>query len=143
MKKIILLITLLLIFIPLRISALENSFYEGEYIPNTYIKKFKGTIGKYEQMRVFRRNGDNRIVYCLELWKNMNANKSIVGYDADQVNYLGITNYKWQRISLLAYYGYGYNTHTDIKWYVITQFLIWQTLEEDSTIYFTDVFIYN
>ena len=138
MKKIILLIALLLVFIPMKINALEHSFYEGEYIPNTYIKKFKGNSGKYEQMRVFRRNGDNRIVYCLQLWETMNSNKNITGYENRQANTLGIERLKWERISLLAYYGYGYYNHDDIKWYAITQFMIWQTLEEDSTIYFTD-----
>lgn len=139
MKKIILMIVVLLgIFIPTKIYALEDSFYEGEYIPNAYIKKIKDNTGKYEQMRVFRRNGDNRVVYCLELWNKMNSNKSIVGYDINQANHLGIDNYKWQRISLLAYYGYGYNNHNDLKWYAITQFMIWETLEENSTIYFTD-----
>ena len=135
MKKIILLITLLLVFIPIKASALEDSFHEGEYIPNTYIKKFRGSSGKYEQMRVFRRNRDNRVVYCLELWENMNANKSLKGAYSSNT----MSQELQQKLFLIAYYGYGYKDHTDIKWYAVTQYMIWNLLEENSTIYFTDV----
>ena len=49
---------------------------------------------------------------------------------------------QWHRISLLAYYGYNYNengyNHSANKWYVITQLLIWRTVEPDDIMYFTD-----
>ena len=43
-----------------------------------------------------------------------------------------------ERISLLAYYGYGYEGHSDQKWYAITQVMIWRTTNPESDIYFTD-----
>ena len=39
---------------------------------------------------------------------------------------------------MLAYYGYGYGNHTDIHWYTVTQYLIWQTVPHGYDIYFTD-----
>ena len=143
MKKILLIIVVLLgILVPSKIYALEDSFYEGEYIPNAYIKKFKGDSGKYEQMRVFRRKSDNRVVYCLQLWEKMHSDKNMVGYDNNQSNVLNIDSKTWNRIMLIAYYGYGYNNdninHDDIKWYAVSQFMIWQTLENNSIIFFTD-----
>ena len=41
-------------------------------------------------------------------------------------------------IKRLAYYGYGYGNHNDIKWYAITQYLIWQETVINGEIYFTD-----
>ena len=139
MKKIILvIIALLIILIPSKTYALEDSFKEAEYIPGTYIKKINGGTGRYEQMRVFRRNNDNRVVYCLELWKPLSSNKVLSGYTSGQDSYANLPEWKWQKIVLLSYYGYGYQDHTDIKWYAITQFMIWQVIEDNSTIYFTD-----
>ena len=138
MKKILLIILVLGILLPSKVKAIESSFYEGEYIPDMYIKKFKNgsSTGKYEHMRVFRRNGDDKAVYCLELWESLNSNKSINGNDYS--NYSNIDRSTLNRIILIAYYGYGYKNHTDIKWYGITQFMIWKEIEKDSNIFFTD-----
>ena len=139
MKKILLVILLLVgIILPTKIYALEDSFKEAEYIPDAYIKKFRGSSGKYEQMKAIRRNSDNRLVYCIELWETVSSNKQIIGYDNNQSSYASISSDTWNRIMLIAYYGYGYQNHTDIKWYAITQFMIWQETSPDSTIYFTD-----
>ena len=51
---------------------------------------------------------------------------------------LGFSDAQWERISLLAYYGYGYEGHSDQKWYAITQVMIWRTTNPESDIYFTD-----
>lgn len=51
---------------------------------------------------------------------------------------MNITQEQWQRISLLSYYGYQYGNHTDLKWYYITQVLIWRTAEPMSNIFFTN-----
>ena len=139
MKKLLLFIFIILGFVlPNKVSAIESSFYEGEYLENFYIKKFKNNspTGKYEQMRVFRRKEDNKVVYCLEIWESLNSNKNIVG--DDYFNYLNIDKATLDRIILIAYYGYGYSNHTDIKWYGITQYMIWKEIETDSNIFFTD-----
>lgn len=139
MKKIwMVFIVLLMIIIPnCQVCALENSFYEGEYIPGEYIKKFKNGTGKYEQLRFFRRKEDNQAVYCIQLWETLSSNKLINGYDYNQYLYADMDYNAWERIMLIAYYGYGYQGHTDSKWYAITQFMIWQETSPESTIYFT------
>ncbi len=44
------------------------------------------------------------------------------------------------KIALIVYYGYGYQDRTDIKWYNITQYLIWEEIlkNENGQIYFKD-----
>lgn len=143
MKKILLGFIVLFTFllIPnIKVAALTDSFYEGEYISGEYIKKFpngSGT-GKYEQMRFFRRKSDNQVVYCIELWKTLATNKNIDGYDTEQYDYANLDYSTWEKIMLISYYGYGYKNHTDDKWYAITQFMIWKVTSPDSNIFFTD-----
>lgn len=138
MKKIFLVLVLLGIFLPIKVLAFENSFYEGEYVPGAYIKKFKDGRGKYEQIRVFRRNGDNQFVYCTQLWEGMRSNVNLTGYVSDYEKLSNVSYDDWNKIVLLAYYGYNYENHTDIKWYAVTQYMIWQIIEKNTNFYFTD-----
>ena len=122
----------------------NQAIWNGEFIDNVYIKKFRsdGTI-KSEQGRFMRRSEDNKFVYCLQPYVGIDNNLpwyQIARSDFETV--LNMTKEQWNRISLLAYYGYyyvenGYD-HSDAKWYVVTQVLIWRTAALDSKIVFTD-----
>ena len=113
---------------------------EAEWIPGIYIKKVKPDgYTKYQQGRWLRRSHDNQFVYCLQPYVGIDNN--LPYYEIvkdDYANILGMSESQWNRISLLAYYGYGYGNHTEQKWYVITQVLIWRTTNPESDIYFTD-----
>ena len=139
MKKIFLyLIILFGIISGVNAYALDNSFYEGEYIPGEYIIKSRGGSKRYEQMKVFRMNGSNQHAYCIELWDSLNSNKVLSGYDFNTNNYSKLDSDTLNRVVLIAYYGYGYTGHTDIKWYTVTQFMIWKSIATDTDLYFTD-----
>lgn len=143
MKKIWTLIVLLLSLSLIEVTevkALTDSFYEAEYVSGAYIKKFKpgASTGRYQQMRVFRRNSDQHVAYCIEIWKELLDGKPVIGYQEDFLTRTNLSEEVWERIELLAYYGYGYQSHTSLDWYAVTQYLIWKTIEPDSTIYFTD-----
>lgn len=143
MKKIWTLVVLLLSLSLIEVTevkALTDSFYEAEYVSGAYIKKFKpgASTGRYQQMRVFRRSSDQQVAYCIEIWKELLDGKPVIGYQEDFLNHTNLSEELWEKIELLAYYGYGYQDHTSLDWYAVTQYLIWKTLEPDSTIYFTD-----
>lgn len=141
MKKALMVLAVLFLFylVPnYKVEALSDSFYVGEYLSGEYIVKINETSGKYEQMRAFRRKSDNRIVYCIELWEGINEHKNLVGYDNNPYEEVGMSQYIWDKIVLISYYGYGYQNHTDKKWIAITQFMIWKELSPESTLYFTD-----
>ena len=139
MKKILLVILVLFSFlIPSKVFALEDSFYDSEYIPGAYIVKLKDGNGKYEQMKIFRRRSDNQPVYCLQIWEGLNTNKKLTGYNQKQYSYAGLDFKTWVDVSFIAYYGYGYKDHTDSKWFAVTQYMIWQLTSENTTLYFTD-----
>jgi len=121
-----------------------QAIWPSEYISNIYIKKAKPDgYTKYQQARFIRRSEDNAFVYCLQPYTDINNN--LPYYDvirSDYENVLGFSEAQWERISLLAYYGYQYNdngyNHSAQKWYVITQVMIWRTTNPESDIYFTD-----
>ena len=116
-----------------------QAIWPSEYISNVFIKKEKpdGYI-KWQQGRFIRRSEDNKFVYCLQPYVDINNNHVYNVTKEDYASVIGLTEEQWQRVSLLAYYGYGYGNHDDHKWYSITQVLIWRTVEPDSQIYFTD-----
>ena len=141
MKKLmtVFIVLLSLFVIPnFKVEALEDSFHAAEYIPGAYIKKFKGSSGKYEQLRFFRRNSDNEPVYCLEPWENLKENTNLTRYDSKPYQQASLDYATWEKVMLIAYYGYGYDGHMDSKWFAITQFMIWKEVSKDSTFYFTD-----
>lgn len=120
-------------------SNYTDSFNDkAQWIPNTYVTKEKGSVKKFQQLTVIKRKSDGQFVYCIEPGTPLDPNEYYHGQDYDQSYVSSMTNEQWRRISLLAYYGYGYGNHTDLKWYSVTQFLIWQVVPHGYDIYFTD-----
>lgn len=120
-------------------STYNETFNDkSQWISGDYILKVKESTRKYQQMTVITRNSDGSFVYCIEPGTPVSDGAVYPGQDFDQ-SYVGqMTQEQWRRITLLAYYGYGYGNHTDIHWYTVTQYLIWQTVPHGYDIYFTD-----
>ena len=110
MKKIctlvVLLLTLSLIEVT-EVKALTDSFYEAEYVNDAYIKKFKpgASTGRYQQMRVFRRNSDQHVAYCIEIWKELLDGKPVIGYQED---FLTLQLLQFRNLLYLLHLFYGY-----------------------------------
>lgn len=132
MKKNIFLIVVLLIIIP-KVTALSK-FHIAEKVPNMHIESIRD-IGLHNGVPFIIRRDDGQFVYCLERPKDINENGYYTGYTYNN-EVFKLTDDKLNRINLLAYYGYQYKEHTDIKWYGVTQFLVWKTLY--NNVYFTD-----
>ncbi len=145
MKKLLKLFLLFISIIALNVKANEYSetfIDKTEWISGDYVNKEKGGSTKYQQMYTIKRKSDGKFVYCIEPGISIKDGKAIKGYDDD---YLDVTKFReeeWDRITKLAYYGYGYKdnkyNHTGIHWYTITQFMIWKTVPNGYNIYFTD-----
>ena len=117
---------------------------QGDYITGIYIKKVhpNGRI-KYQQAGILRTSHDNQFVYCLQPYVSIDNTPPYYNIArSDYATVLGLSQEQWDRISLLAYYGYEYNengyNHSDRKWEAITQVLIWKTTNPESDIFFTD-----
>ena len=116
-----------------------QAIWPSEHIDNIYIKKERkdGTV-KNIQARFMRRSEDNEFVYCLQPFEDIHNSHTYNIARSDYATVLNMTDEQWEKISLLAYYGYNYKGHTAHKWYAITQLLIWRVAEPTSKFYFTD-----
>ena len=121
-------------------AASNDSFYNGEYLYGTYIKKVQSNgIGRYETARFIRRASDGKFAYCLQPFIEFESGKVQTAFENDYAIVTNMTSEQWNRVALLSYYGYQYENHNEDKWYIITQMMIWKTVDPNSDIYFTDV----
>lgn len=120
----------------INVHAETANFYEAEYIDGIYMNKYQYSTKTiyYQKARFFRKVGTNEFAYCIEPFSFFNANNS---YETTITPY-NLTTEQKNHISKIAYFGYGYKNHTDIKWYAITQFMIWQAADSSGDYYFTD-----
>ena len=117
----------------------DDYMIEGEYIPGIYITRVSSDGAKrVMQAKTIRRRSDNSLVYCIEPMVSIDFGVYYDSYTSGQADKLNISADLWKKISLIAYYGYGYANHTDMSWYAITQFMIWQEIAPQLDTYFTD-----
>ena len=115
-----------------------EQFTAEEYISGEYVKMVGNNTSKYLTIQMIRDSNYN-FVYCIEPFVLVDENyKDYVTYQSDLSGYKDLTEEQKRKVSLLAYYGYGYEDRMTEKWYAITQMLIWRTVDPDSEFYFTD-----
>ncbi len=140
----IMIITLLLLPMQnINAATYTDTIVEREWIANEYVSKKKGNTIFFQQFTELKRASDRQYVYCIEPGTPIISGTVYTGYDGDYVTLTKMSEAQWNRVTLLAYYGYGYKDenvdHTNIKWYVITQFMIWHSVPTSyEDIYFTD-----
>lgn len=134
MKKILIfLMTILCISIKCTTVNAET-FYEAEMVDGIYTKSVNGQTAFYQKARFFRRSSDNKEAYCLQPFARFDSstNYSQTGY------YKNLPTSSWEKMALIAHYGYGYENHIEPKWYAITQLMIWKVAEPNKDFYFTN-----
>lgn len=115
-----------------------EQFKIGEYIDGEYIKMVSDTTSKYLTIQIIR-DSNNNFVYCIEPYVLVDENETnYVIHESDLSSYSNLTEEQKRKISLIAYYGYGYKDRMTKKWYAITQMLIWRIVDPNSEFYFTD-----
>ncbi|MCI8445963.1 MAG: Cys-Gln thioester bond-forming surface protein [Bacilli bacterium] len=121
-------------------ETFNGTIIESDHaIPNAYVKRVNASgYMRYEQLHFLLRSTDNTFVYCLQPFVLINNDYTYNVAYSDYATFLNMTQEQWDRISLLAYYGYNYKNHTDPIWYAITQVLIWRTAEPTTDTYFTN-----
>lgn len=95
----------------------------------------KTNITYYQKARFFREKGTNKFAYCIEPFSFFNENGEYI----PTIKVDNLTKEQMKKIEKIAFFGYGYKNHTDLKWYAITQLLIWKTADPTGGyFYFTD-----
>ena len=82
MKKIIIFLIVFIgsLFINVKETYAQSSFYQAEYIPNIYMNKYnpQDKLIHYHQARVIRDSKTNKFAYCLEPFTNLNNNQDYI-----------------------------------------------------------------
>lgn len=129
------------------IEKVNAQTYNGKIIPGNWISgywidKKDGNSVKYEQARFINRTEDGAFAYCLQPFITIVDGSTYNVTNEDFLEVAEMSQEQWERVSRLAYYGYGYTddgyNHLEDKWYVATQFLIWKTVAPDHDIWFTN-----
>lgn len=143
-SKIKKLITILVISLGVFITQVKAEVFtkgikNGSWIPVYLVKQQAGKEGLYLQGRfILDSNGD--FLYCLQPFVDFDPAR-VEEYDVKEEDYLSVLSLSesdWERINLLAYFGYGYSGHNDTKWYTITQVAIWKIVDPTATFYYTN-----
>ena len=125
----------------INVKALTSDSFSFEWIdPKIYVNKYKDGVQRSERIQVYHRRSDGAIAYCIQPGVDFSDTAMITGYDYNQASISGMSEATWQKVNLLAYYGYGYGNHTDIKWYAITQYEIWKANPLGWSTYWADSF---
>lgn len=115
-----------------------EQFKIGDYISGEYVKMVGKNTSKYLTIQ-FIRDSNNSFVYCIEPFLLVDENETnYITYESDLSGYKDLTEEQKRKVSLIAYYGYGYKDRMTKKWYAVTQLLIWRVVDPDSEFYFTD-----
>lgn len=133
MKKIIFLFFIL--FSSILVVNADSTFYLGEKVSDMYVESIRGS-DKHNGAPFLIHRSDGKIVYCINPFKMMSEGGIYKSYNYND-KIFNLTNEQLNKLNIISYYGYGYNGHNDKKWYGITQYLMWKSLNFDE-VYFTD-----
>lgn len=137
MKKLIKILTIIMTFFIMSKTCYAMKT-KVEEIPNIKIHINTNNINETRKIYHIISEDNTNSFYSIEL------NNEDYSFYFDDYDYYGSMNYLSEelkhKIGLITYFGYGYRDRTDIKWYIITQYMIWEELikEENGEIYFVD-----
>ncbi len=125
MKKYILTLAILVLFNVMNVKA---ATFTSSFIGGYHYVDSEGRWGDFE---MFYRTDNNKIVYCIEPGTSLTSEEyeeyKNLSFE-ELASKVGLTENQLNLISLYAYYGYGYQTHTSTTWIVATQAKIWEVL---------------
>ncbi len=138
MKKIITIITIIGSFFIMSKNCYAIDIVKENINPDIKIHLKTDNINETRKIYKTINQDTSEHLYSIHL-KEINYNNSYDDYDF----YGGMNplNIELQtKIGLITYFGYGYQNRNDIKWYIITQYMIWSELvkEANGEIYFVD-----
>ncbi len=142
MKRMFLVLLFFIIFLEVDAASYNGKLYEVHH-PDSGFTVFadEGLDLMDYNSWIIKSSVDNRVYYCIEpetkLDGSSKGSHSMITGDKNIINNSKLTTSKFDKIKLIAYYGYGYKDnnvdHTAKKWYGITQVMIWRIMRPDLT----------
>lgn len=106
-----------------------------------YYRHVQGSHELWEYLTWTQRTTDGADVYCIQPFVRLNPDGTYEVTTQDIAQVANIPFDSWDRISKIAYYGYGYvangYNHSDPRWYAATQMMIWRLADPSVDSYFT------
>ncbi len=135
MKKTIIFLIGILTVILLPTKVYAENIYGDNYINNVYLQRKDLSSGLiyFSHAQFLKKASNNELVYCIEpetIFENSG------GYFQTN-NPPQLTEEQILDMTLLSHFGYGYQNHTDDKWYGITQLLIWEVANKNYSYFIT------
>lgn len=143
--KLFLIIILFMLMTNVKAEKYAGHFRIAENVGDKAIyidKKRADGYLQYKRFKFLRKVPENQFVYCLEPFIGIST-ESVYDYTMDDfTKIMNLTPEEWEKIELLAYYGYNYfgggYEHSDSAWYAVTQVAIWRVVDTTTDFYFTD-----
>lgn len=142
MRKMFLILLFFTIFLEVDAASYNGRLYEVHH-PDSGFTVFadEGLDLMDYNSWIIKSSLDNRVYYCIEpetkLDGSSKGSHSMITGDKNIISNSKLTTSKFEKIKLIAYYGYGYKDnnvdHTSKKWYGITQVMIWRIMRPDLT----------
>lgn len=138
MKRITLIIVFLIsFFLSEKVLAREAMFSSSESLNSISYVKHDGHYYYFRNAKAIRNVLNSNIAYCIEPFATLIDGTNYTGFiEYDSI--FNLSKEQWERLKLLAYYGYGYKNHLEEKWISITQMLIWRTVDPSHSFNWID-----
>ena len=110
-------------------DVIETKVYVNKREPSGYMR--------WQRVHSLIKYDTGQVVYCMQ---PMVLVQDGAIYNLTTEDYAGAQNLtaaQYDRIRLLAYYGYGYGNHTSTDWISVTQVAIWRTTRPDMDIFYS------
>ena len=135
MKKKLLIFTLLFLLSPfLKVhSASMDSYIDWNLDRGVFAHQLRDGKDHVTNLAMITANG--KIAYCIE--PGVTADKASYYNSTYNINDTNLSGVDVKRLSLIGYYGYGYEGHGDKRYYMATQELIWRLMGVDD-VWWTD-----
>ena len=132
----------------LGINKVDARTYEGQikagpYVGGPfYVMHTRGESKMWFKGQFIVRTSDGHFVYCVQPMTKINSDATYEVTTEDIQSVANIPLDTWNKISKIAYYGYGYkdatHDHTDDTYYLAAQMLIWKLADPNVDSFFTD-----
>lgn len=136
MKKRILVVlltfVLLLPFINVKAASMD-SYIDWSLDRSIFAHQYRNGSDHITNLAMITANG--KIAYCIE--PGITADKGGMYNSTYDINETNLKNVDIKKLSLIGYYGYGYDGHNSKEYYMATQELIWRLMGVEN-VWWTD-----
>ena len=125
-------------------AATRGDIVSGRYLNGPYYVMHEKPSGSHMwlQAQFIIRTSDGQFVYCVQPYVTIKEDNTYDVTTSDIAAVARISPENWDKIAKIAYYGYGYqdesHNHTEDKWYIAAQMLIWNLADPSIDSYFTN-----